>query len=693
MAKRLGTMLRSILFLLAIGCISAKKYAIMAPNVFHIGVTEQVSIAVFDAGNPVNVKLYLQDYPHRRKTFSQVQGRVGQGSNIFLPVKVEPQDLPDINSVNKQYVYLVAKSDDGHFQFHKEAKILLSYRDRMVFIETDKPIYTPRQTVKIRIFPLEFDMRPSTKKITVMVLNPQGIRVQQWKDLDTTTGIITRRLDLDDLGLMGTWTITAVYGHQDIHNSSVQFEVKEYVLPKFSVKLNVPPYILKTDTQIGINITARHVYGKPVIGTAVVYLSMVARNGKNVPFAKHAILLDKSGVTTLTEQLQSIRDLPGNLWFPENSRLQVQADVIARATGNKETAVDKSCQFISSPYLIKFKNTGKYFKPGLRFAAKVVVTYPDKQPAKNVPLLISAHGRKGFVRIQLRIINRYATGFTDEHGEVEFIIDACSNCDSISIQVKTDNVKLGVSQNAFANYLVRPFDAGGGPLIMVRQLTPGKVGRKVFCESYRSVNRGGAKIGLSFAVVSRGRILSHNTTDPFDRMFRSWSFRVTPQMSPSARLIVYYIDNKGRVVADSILLDIEDSLPTEVTFPDAYKILSNGSSVQVNEVQIRPGLPYRLGIKAPQGTRLGLLSVDQSVYQLGNENRFTKERIFKTTEALDLGCGVGGGKNSKDIFKNAGVVLMTENFVSDGREGYGCGGDNSRQKRRAIDDESGDKLS
>ena len=59
----------------------------MAPNVFHIGVTEQVSIAVFDAGNPVNVKLYLQDYPHRRKTFSQVQGRVDQGDAIlFLPI-------------------------------------------------------------------------------------------------------------------------------------------------------------------------------------------------------------------------------------------------------------------------------------------------------------------------------------------------------------------------------------------------------------------------------------------------------------------------------------------------------------------------------------------------------------------------------------------------------------------------------
>ena len=52
----------------------------MAPNMFHIGVTEQVSISVFDAGIPVNVKLYLQDYPHRKKTFSQVEGRVEQGN-------------------------------------------------------------------------------------------------------------------------------------------------------------------------------------------------------------------------------------------------------------------------------------------------------------------------------------------------------------------------------------------------------------------------------------------------------------------------------------------------------------------------------------------------------------------------------------------------------------------------------------
>ena len=56
--------------------------------------------------------------------------------------------MPDTTSVDKQFVYLVAKSKDAHFSFRREAKILLSYKDGMVFIQTDKPIYTPRQSGK-----------------------------------------------------------------------------------------------------------------------------------------------------------------------------------------------------------------------------------------------------------------------------------------------------------------------------------------------------------------------------------------------------------------------------------------------------------------------------------------------------------------------------------------------------------------
>ena len=64
--------------------------------------------------------------------------------------------------------------------------------------------------------------------------------------------------------------------------------------------------------------------------------------------------------------------------------------------------------------------------------------------------------------------------------------------------------------------------------------------------------------------MSRGRILSHNTTEPYGGVFKSWNLPVTPQMSPSARLIGYYIDDSKKVVADSILLKVEDTLPTKV---------------------------------------------------------------------------------------------------------------------------------
>ena len=59
---------------------------------------------------------------------------------------MEPEDLPDPTSVDKQFVYLIAKSDDNHFRFQKEARIMLSYKNGMVFIQTDKPVYTPNQS-------------------------------------------------------------------------------------------------------------------------------------------------------------------------------------------------------------------------------------------------------------------------------------------------------------------------------------------------------------------------------------------------------------------------------------------------------------------------------------------------------------------------------------------------------------------
>ena len=83
--------------------------------------------------------------------------------------------------------------------------------------------------------------------------------------------------------------------------------------------------------------------------------------------------LHEHGFATIKASTLALRRMKGgSLWFPEKSRLLVDVELTETATGEKRMAVDSSCQFTSSPYMIEFKNTAKYFKPGLRFVVKVL---------------------------------------------------------------------------------------------------------------------------------------------------------------------------------------------------------------------------------------------------------------------------------------------------------------------------------
>ena len=53
-----------------------------------------------------------------------------------------------------------------------------------------------------------------------------------------------------------------------------------------------------------------------------------------------------------------------------------------------------------------------------------------------------------------------------------------------------------------------------------------------------------------------------------------------------------------------------------------------------NKVDTQPAKNYVIKLKAPKGTRLGILGVDKSVYLLRNENRLNKERVTQSNHAL-----------------------------------------------------------
>ena len=47
---------------------------ITAPNIFHVGVDETVSVIVYNSHRPVNVTVIAQDYPHKTRNLTATSG-------------------------------------------------------------------------------------------------------------------------------------------------------------------------------------------------------------------------------------------------------------------------------------------------------------------------------------------------------------------------------------------------------------------------------------------------------------------------------------------------------------------------------------------------------------------------------------------------------------------------------------------
>ncbi|XP_041099545.1 complement C4-B-like [Polyodon spathula] len=207
-------------FLLLLLCISAlipvaeqkPLCLITAPNIVHVGVDETVSVQVHGATNPVNVDLFFEDQINRRKVSSEVHLSLNEGNKYqgIVKLKVDPELIKNLEKAKRHrspYVSLVAQSTDlfekkyekGEFILGsmKKANILLSTRKGYIFIQTDKPIYTPNEIVKFRIFTLDDYMRPTEETIKISIFNSKGLLVYNiWKN---TNQIIQQYLTIPDV--------------------------------------------------------------------------------------------------------------------------------------------------------------------------------------------------------------------------------------------------------------------------------------------------------------------------------------------------------------------------------------------------------------------------------------------------------------------------------------------------------------
>jgi uncharacterized protein YfaS (alpha-2-macroglobulin family) len=157
-------------------------------------------------------------------------------------------------------------TDPGSYSLHGDARSLVGY------IYTDKPIYRPGHTVRLKgvlrwrahdaIVP--FDQPQAEVSIADpddKVLLRQTLKVDAFGAINTTFAVPA-------FAALGNYTIRLTSGDQ---NATGTFEVQEYRKPEFEVTVTSPDHFVRQGGKIKATIKARYYFGQPVARGAVTY--------------------------------------------------------------------------------------------------------------------------------------------------------------------------------------------------------------------------------------------------------------------------------------------------------------------------------------------------------------------------------------------------------------------------------------
>uniref|UniRef100_A0A3B4A788 Alpha-2-macroglobulin bait region domain-containing protein n=1 Tax=Periophthalmus magnuspinnatus TaxID=409849 RepID=A0A3B4A788_9GOBI len=277
----------------------------------------------------------------------------------------------------------------------KKAKVLIEPATFIHIIQTDKPIYKPGQTVKFRITSLDANFIP------VKRVDPNTNRIAQWLDNTIDGGILDLSHPIIPEAAQGSYVITATteQGEQVQHS----FDIKEYVLPKYEVKVQLPNVITILDKEAEFKVCGKYTYGKPVVGSVkAVFCRRAFRgywygNSYQDVCKNFQLTTDKSGCTSQTVDLSE--------FFLNKSgyhdSFQVEAELQEFGTGVTLKGSART-SFTNDIRTVTFEDEPASYKPGIAFEGKVNMNYTFKRVFIFFPV------NKGVLTIPLRQVVKLA---------------------------------------------------------------------------------------------------------------------------------------------------------------------------------------------------------------------------------------------------------------------------------------------
>uniref|UniRef100_A0A8C7MEZ0 Venom factor n=1 Tax=Oncorhynchus kisutch TaxID=8019 RepID=A0A8C7MEZ0_ONCKI len=664
-----GTLLHILLLCVFCSCCAQifnnpdrERFILLAPNILRTDSEESIYLESHGLNSPVTVTITVHNYPERRYQLLQDTVTLGP-ANSYHTLKIiklpsERLDKGNEESSRNQYVYVKAEFGGYH---EAEQVVMVSFHSGYIFIQTDKPLYKPGDTVLCRAFVSTPTFQAFNSSITIEFQNSDGVVVKQTSRTRANNGIFADTHVLPDIVNEGTWKIIAKFDNWQQNKFSSEFEVKKYVLPAFNVTLTPKkPFLRLDDTELVVEITARYLYGEDVQGTAYVMFGVeVNKEKRRLPSIKQVTNL-QHGTATLT--MAEIRKAYPDLSSLVGSSIYVKASVLTKSGSDLVEAEKSGIKIVKSPYVLSFIETPKYYKPGLPFDIMIQVSFQDGSPAHNVPVQVSL----------------LANPITSHRGTIRTAINMPAELGPQIITAETKQTGLQPEQQARQQMTLHPYT----PFDRQRQnylyistgTTTVSLGQSLGLSLHiNTADKAHRELitHLTYLVLNKGKIIVAKRLEVGGQDMTNVLLTVTKEMMPSFRVVAFYMlpwAGTSEVVADSVWVDVEDA---------CVGALSVGPAGSRPLEYYHPGRGFNFQVRGDPGAMVSLVVVDNAVFLL-NRQRLTQRKIWQVVEGGDIGCTHGGGSNSMGVFTDAGLLFYSNTGgATSSRQG-------NRQKNRAT---------
>uniref|UniRef100_A0A8C2IJK6 Complement component c3a, duplicate 4 n=1 Tax=Cyprinus carpio TaxID=7962 RepID=A0A8C2IJK6_CYPCA len=595
-------------------------YIFSAPNILKVGSPEKVFVEAQDySGASLNVKISVRS-PKDNREVTSASVTLTPVSNAF-----------SFEKGVQQYAVL-------HAQFHQtlvEKKVMVIFQSGHIVLQTDKTIYTPDSTVYYRVFSLSPGMtQPVESGVRVEIL--VNVSSVCSKSVYPGGGMVSGTFSLTDPASPGLWKLVAWHQNSPQKNFSSEFEVKEYVLPSFAVSLSPQKaFFYVNDDSLTVDIVAKYLFGEAVNGHGFVVFGVVTEDkGKiSIPGSLQRVKIwDGSGTAELRRK-HILQSFP-NIMQLVGKSLYITVSVLTESGSEMVEAHKKGIQIVTSPYTIHFRRTPHFFKPGMPFDVSVYITNPDQTPAENVEVEVNPGGVRGQTRA---------------NGIAKVTVNTPGGSSTLEITAKTKDPQLSDEQQAVRKMTAQAYETKGGSnnyLHIGIGAAELQIGDSLKVSLNLGRSPGVRDQDFTYMILSKGQIVKADRFKREGQSLVTLSLTVTKDMVPSFRFVAYYHVGSSEVVSDSVWVDVKDTcmgtLKVQVHDPDTV---------------YEPGKDFGLRITGDPGAKVGLVAVDKGVYVLNNKNRITQTKIWDVVESHDIGCTAGSGKDSMEVFSDAGLLF------------------------------------